>query len=359
MAAVATPRVLSPGEIFLEPEVQKEEAWSQDLNIKLVCPDCRLDPPNLREEFAAGDTICADCGLVLSDRVVDTRSEWRTFANDDQGNDDPSRVGDAANPLLNGSQLQTNIAFGDGGTRNRELHRAQNKSSHDKTTAHLLSAYKEIQSFCEGDRLSLNHAVSEAAKHLFKIVEDQKVLRGKNERAIIASCIFIACRQHSISRSFKEIQAATKVSKKEIGRTFKQLESYFQKASKDRGESNPLATNPMSNQTQAGDISSMLERFCQNLNLPTKATAVCIELASKMKTVLAGRSPLTIAGAAIYVVSNILGFKKSPKDIGEACGVSDGTIRTAYKSIYGERAKFMDDEWVKAKGGDISKLPPV
>ena len=62
------------------------------------------------------DMVCGSCGLVLGDRIIDTRSEWRTFFNDDQGNDDPSRVGDSANPLLNGPQLETGISYGDGGS---------------------------------------------------------------------------------------------------------------------------------------------------------------------------------------------------------------------------------------------------
>lgn len=52
-------------------------------------PRLSRNAPNLVEEFSAGDTICGSCGRVLSERGIDTRSEWRTFSNDDQGNDDP------------------------------------------------------------------------------------------------------------------------------------------------------------------------------------------------------------------------------------------------------------------------------
>ena len=105
------------------------DPYIENLNMQMICKECKEFPPNLVEEFSSGDMVCGSCGLVLGDRIVDTRSEWRTFANDDQGNDDPSRVGDAANPLLNGSQLSTTIAFGDGSGRSRDLQRAQNKAS--------------------------------------------------------------------------------------------------------------------------------------------------------------------------------------------------------------------------------------
>ena len=49
--------------------------------------------PNIIEDFRSGDVVCGNCGLVLGPRIIDTRSEWRTFSNDDGGGDDPSRVG--------------------------------------------------------------------------------------------------------------------------------------------------------------------------------------------------------------------------------------------------------------------------
>ena len=203
-----------------------DAVWRDNLNLQLICPHCKEVPANLVEEFSMGDTVCGSCGLVLGERIIDTRSEWRTFSNDDQGNDDPSRVGDGANPLLNGSQLQTDISFGDGGSgRSRDLHRAQNKSTHDKSTKSLLAAYKEIGSL--GEASALSKTVTDTTKHLFKMVNDSGSFRGKSQEALIAGCLFIACRQCRVPRTFKEIWALTKVSKKEIGRIFKTLEKFF------------------------------------------------------------------------------------------------------------------------------------
>lgn len=209
----------------LKLEKPAEEPWQENLNMQMICPHCKENPPNLVEEFAAGDMVCGSCGTVLGDRIVDTRSEWRTFSNDDQNNDDPSRVGDAANPLLVGGQLQTSIAYGDGGSRARDLHRAQNKSTHDKTNKTLLNAYKEIGALCDGWQISKN--VSDTAKHLFKMTNEAGAFKGKQQEVVIAGCIFIACRQCQLPRTFREVFALTKVSKKEIGRIFKALEKFF------------------------------------------------------------------------------------------------------------------------------------
>ena len=225
--ATAAAQVILPG-MLPDPAggATPEEPWRENLNMQMICRDCKEFPPNLVEEFSSGDMVCGSCGLVLGDRIVDTRSEWRTFSNDDQGNDDPSRVGDGANPLLNGSQLQTSISFGDGSSgRSRELHRAQNKATHDKATKGLLAAYKEIGALCDAWTIPKN--ISDTAKHLFKMVDDAKAFKGKSQDAIIAGCIFIACRQCGNPRTFREIFALTNVSKKEIGRIFKALEKFF------------------------------------------------------------------------------------------------------------------------------------
>ena len=200
--------------------------WKENYNLQLICRDCKEIPPNLVEEFSSGDMVCGSCGLVLGDRIVDTRSEWRTFSNDDQGNNDPSRVGDAANQLLNGSQLTTNIGFSDGiHGRSRDLSRAQNKASVDKSNKTLAAAYKEIGALSES--LGITSNVANCAKFLFKQVSDAGAFRGKPQETVIAGCLFIACRQENVPRSFREIFALTRVSKAEIGRTFKALEKFF------------------------------------------------------------------------------------------------------------------------------------
>jgi TFIIB zinc-binding len=59
------------------PPKPQQAAFAPDLSVRLICPDCRDPNPTIVEEFGSGDLVCAGCGLVLGDRIVDTRSEWR------------------------------------------------------------------------------------------------------------------------------------------------------------------------------------------------------------------------------------------------------------------------------------------
>jgi len=357
---MSVPRELSPGEIAdFNTQPKKNAEWSQNLNIHLTCPECKEFPPNLIEEFSSGDTVCASCGMVLASHVVDTRSEWRTFSNDDQGNDDPSRVGDAANPLLNGSQLQTTIAFGNGDARSRDLNRVQTKTNADKSTKTLLAAYKQISTFCASYHIP--HIVAETAQQLYKLVDDAKAFKGKGQDMIIASVIFIACRQNNVPRTFKEITALTKVPKKEIGRTFKALEKFFVKYSKDNQTSvkgGVVVQNEAYTSTNSSQAQDFCGRFCAVLNLPVKIGIMSGDLAAHMlaKGSLAGRSPLSIAAVSIFMMSHLMGAPKSAKEVSKACEVSDGTVRGAYKNIYAIRDTLIKPEWL-SNGGKLELLP--
>lgn len=98
---------------------------------------------------------------------------------------------------------RTEIAFGDGGARHRDLSRAQNKSNHDKTNKSLQNAYSQIGALCES--IHIPKPVAETTKMLYKMTDDDKLFKGKSQDAVIAGCLFIACRQHDMGRSFREI----------------------------------------------------------------------------------------------------------------------------------------------------------
>ena len=305
----------------------------------------------------------------MGDRIVDTRSEWRTFANDENG-DDPSRVGAVADPLLNGSQLDTVISARDGYSgRAKELTRAQNKNSTSKSERNLIAAYKEIGAMAEAIGLPKN--VSDIAKQLYKKIEDSKQLKGKTIQSIIAACIFIACRKANVPRTFKEICALTKVPKNEIGRVYKTIEKLLVADSQASAAAHggDMVNVQLAGPRTPGDLqytptastsaSDLMIRFCNRLQLSPAIQATCVELANRMADAgtLAGRSPISIAAAGIFFISWLMGKGRSAKDVGEAAGVSEGTVRNAYKVIYASREQLIDPKWVENGKGSMVWLP--
>ncbi|KAJ3222154.1 transcription initiation factor IIB [Clydaea vesicula] len=292
-----------------------------NLNVKLICRDCRDPIPNLVEDFAQGDLICGNCGLVLGNRIIDTRSEWRTFSNSDDNSGDPSRIGGMSDMILGDSALDNTIIGGGTGVSG-ELNRAHGKSTNQKVENQVVQAFKDIQSM--GDRVGMSKLVLDSAKQLFKKVEEEKMLRGKSTQAIMAACIYIGCREHNDTRTFKEICNLTNVPKKDLGRIYKQLLPLFE------------------SQTKKISIDSYISRFASQLDIHPKVQKHALKLCNRAIEygTLAGKSPISLVAACLYFVSCLSDNPTSAKDIAEVSGCTEGTLRNAYKRLYEDRVKL-------------------
>jgi transcription initiation factor TFIIB len=299
----------------------------KQINYHIKCPACRNDPPNIVEDFANGDMICADCGIVVGDRIIDFRSEWRSFSNDGTGGDDPSRVGGPSNPLLEGSgSLGTMISSRDNYSGvSKELSKVQGRASMKPAEKALLRSFKEIGSMC--DRIGLPRIIADKAKQIYKLVDDSKTLKGKNNEGIIAACIYLACRQENVTRTYKEISALTMVPKKEIGRCFKLIQ--------------PLLTSSPSKMVSTEDF---VTRFCSHLRLGMDVQKISIFVLKKCAEIgcSAGKSPISVASAAIYLASHLFpNCGKTFKEINVVSSVSEGTIKSTYKEMYLRRSDLL------------------
>lgn len=322
----------------------QKETFLPDLSVRLVCSDCKTVPPNITEEFASGDLVCADCGLVLGDRIVDTRSEWRTFANED--GDDPSRVGSVANPILDGitEQLESRVAARDGGTgTSRELLKTISRAAAPRDRS-LLDAFDSIQNKC--DSIHLPRTVCDTAKQAYRRVEQEKLLRGRHPDAIIAAAIYVACRVNRVPRTFPEVCALTSARKPQVARCFREMKDAFGLNATGSGSIDGADTSANVAAANAGTggaaqlglavgASDLVARYCNHLGLDMSIVRVteAITMRIQEQGCLAGRSPITIAAATIYLVTMLVNEQRTARRISVAAGVSDVTIKHSYREL--------------------------
>jgi transcription initiation factor TFIIB len=296
-----------------------------------ICCNAHPDAP-LIEDYRAGDQICSECGLVVGDRVIDVGSEWRTFSNEKAGAD-PFRVGGPENPLLNGSDLSTVIGpgCGDDSFDGFGISKYQNRRNISRSDRALINAFREITSMA--DRINLPQTIVDCANNLFKQVHDGKSLKGRANYVIASACLYIACRQEGVPRTFKEICDVSKISKKKIGRCFKLILKALE-------ISVDLITT--------GDF---MPRFCSNLGLPNMVQRAATHIARKAVEldIVPGRSPISVAAAAIYMASQASEDRRTQKEIGDIAGVDDVTIRQLYKLINPHAAKLFPEDFRFAK----------
>ncbi|KAG7033507.1 Transcription initiation factor IIB-2, partial [Cucurbita argyrosperma subsp. argyrosperma] len=321
------------------------------------CSDCKRQT-EVVFDHSAGDTVCSECGLVLESHSIDETSEWRTFANE-SGDNDPVRVGGPTNPLLADGGLSTVIAKPNGTSGeflSSSLGRWQNRGSNPDRG--LILAFKTIATM--SDRLGLVATIkvtcqyrmimqysegwnNDRANEIYKRVEDQKSSRGRNQDALLAACLYIACRQEDKPRTVKEIcSVANGATKKEIGRA---KEYIVKQLGLETGQSVEMGT------IHAGDF---MRRFCSNLGMNNQAVKAAQEAVQKSEEFDIRRSPISIAAAVIYIITQLSDDKKPLKDISVATGVAEGTIRNSYKDLYPHVSKIIPGWYAKEE--DLKNL---
>ena len=89
----------------------------------------------------------------------------------------------------------------------------------------LLSAYNEIQAFC--DRFSLPQSVTSYAKFLFEFVYERVDFETHEVDVVMAGCFYIACRQMKMPKTYAAVQCLTNIQSTEIEAIVNDLEDFF------------------------------------------------------------------------------------------------------------------------------------
>lgn len=215
----------------------------------------------------------------------------------------------------------------------------QNRRTLSSSDRALINAYREINDMA--GRINLAKTIIDRANNLFKQVHDGKNLKGRANDAIASACLYIACRQEGVPRTFKEICGVSKISKKEIGRCFK------------------LILKVLETSVDLITTTDFMSRFCSNLGLPNMVQRAATHIARKAVEIdiVPGRSPISVAAAAIYMASQASEDKRSQKEIGDIAGVADVTIRQSYKLMYTHASKLFPEDFKFAT--PIDQLPQM
>jgi transcription initiation factor TFIIB len=188
------------------------------------------------------------------------------------------------------------------------------------------------------------------------LTHDEKALKGKSQESIMAAVILVGCRKARVDRTFKEICTLTRVPKKDIGKVFGIIKKLLEEKRHQINSHLNTPENIQSSQTSAEDL---IRRFCSHLGLGIHLSNAAEHIAKRCKEtgVLAGRSPITIAAAIIYMVVIIFKAELAPSKIAEKLGVSDGTIKTSYKFLYENKEDLIDQSWIESGKIDMDDIP--
>ena len=287
------------------------------------CPECGSQ--NLIHDYDTGEDVCGGCGLVVRETMMDKGPEWRAFTMEEKAS--RSRVGVPTSYSVHDKGLSTAIgrvdrdAFGRKLPLSTRLQMWRLRKWQIRSRVHSSVDRNLAQAMAELDRLSdksyIPGPVKEKSAIIYRKALDKGLVRGRSIAAIAAASLYAACRTTGTPRTLREIAEASFVDKKDVARCYRLL-------LRELNVQMPIA-NPLTY------VSKIAEKT--GISGPTQGHAIKILHEARRKRAAAGKDPMGLAAAALYIACLINSEKKTQKDIAEAAGVTEVTVRNRYKSL--------------------------
>ncbi len=287
------------------------------------CPEC--GSTKLVRVYERAELVCAGCGFIIHDKIMDMGPEWRAF--DQEQRDRRGRVGAPMTFTIHDKGLSTMIDWRDRDSHGKDLtpkRRAQiyrlrkwqrRIRVSDATERNLAFALSEVDRM--SSHLGLPRNVRETAAVIYRRAVEERLIRGRSIEGVAAAALYAACRECKVPRTLDEIADVSRVSKKEIGRSYRFISRELL--------IHLRPTSPI----------DYIPRFGSELELSGEAQSKAIELlkeASK-KGLTSGRGPTGVAAAAIYIASVLCSERRTQRDVADVARVTEVTVRNRYKEL--------------------------
>ena len=300
-------------------KVVKRKGWE----LPDVCPEC--GSRNLIQDYDTGEIICGDCGLVITELSIDEGPEWRAFTQSEK--ESRSRIGIPLSYSVHDKGLTTMIGKVSRDVFGRKLslkaklqmlrlRKWQIRSRvHSSIDRNLAQAMGDLDRLC--DKLHIPLPIKERAAIVYRKALEKGLVRGRSISAIVAASLYLACRQSHTPRTLNEVAESSPVDRKDIARCYRLLLRELD------------VSIPVPEPERC--ISKIAARV--GVQEKTQRLAKRILEEARRKKVTAGKDPMGLAAAALYIACVLNKEKRTQKKIADAAGVTEVTIRNRYKGL--------------------------
>ena len=181
--------------------------------------------------------------------------------------------------------------------------------AHSAAAKNLRQALSEMDKL--KDKLSLTDAVIEKAAYIYRKAMDRKLVKGRSIQGLVAACVYAACTDTETPRTLDNVADGINIRRKDVARCYRLI-------FRELDLKVPVA-DPVNGIPRIASIAGLGEK--------TKRKAVEILKMAKKIGMVAGKDPTGLAAAALYLACITDGGNKTQKEISEASGVTEVTIR--------------------------------
>jgi transcription initiation factor TFIIB len=251
--------------------------------------------------------------------------EWRAFTKEEK--DERGRVGIPTSFSIHDKGLSTVIdrvnrdAYGRQLPLATRLEMLRLRKWQIRTRVHSSADRNLAQAMAELDRLTdmlhIPASIKERAAIVYRKALDNGLVRGRSIAAIAAASLYAACRMSETPRTLKDVSAASRIRKKDVARCYR------------------LLVRELDLRMPVEDPVKCISKIATKveISMPTQQRAIRIINEAKRKGIVAGKDPMGLAAASLYVACVLEGEKKTQKEIAEVANVTEVTVRNRYKGL--------------------------
>jgi transcription initiation factor TFIIB len=167
------------------------------------------------------------------------------------------------------------------------------------------------------DKLHIPNPIKERAAIIYRKALESGLVRGRSIAAIAAASLYAACRLSETPRTLKDLAGATRIRKKDVARCYRLLVRELD------------LRMPVEDPVKC--VSKIATKV--DISMPTQRRAMDIINEARRKGIVAGKDPMGLAAAALYVACVLEQEKKTQKEIAEVANVTEVTVRNRYKGL--------------------------
>ena len=166
-------------------------------------------------------------------------------------------------------------------------------------------------------KMDLSDSIKTKVKELTKKVFDSKKIKVKLLESVIASVIFVVCRNEEEPKTMQEISTQLELDRRAVNRCYNSIRDIITE------NKNQIP------QTVSRLINSYCDKILDNNNEKLKKLSCNISDNVCKYELIAGRNPTTIAAACILIGATLLKLNVSKKIISKKVGTTENTISNA------------------------------
>lgn len=176
-------------------------------------------------------------------------------------------------------------------------------------------AFDLIDTLCA--RLELSRGIRDKCEDIYDECVEKGILTGRSIEGLVPCSVYVALRLEGIARTSSEVAEAGKITDKELLRTTR------------------VICQTLNIRLPLLYPKDFVPRFSKALDVSEEVVNRCYELLDDCDAVglSNGPSPTSLCGVCLYIACNECDERRTQRDVGEVCGVTDVTIRNNLKNV--------------------------